>query len=47
MKEEFNHKINILIASCNEGYDGTWDCCTDEGKEGFLDMIKLLEELKA
>jgi len=47
MKEEYNKIIDILIASCNEGYTGDWDCTTDEGKEGFLDMITLLEKLRA
>jgi len=46
MTEEQIRLINILIASCNEGYAGTWDCTTDEGKQGFLDMITLLERLK-
>jgi hypothetical protein len=38
--------IKTLIASCEEGYDGRWDCSSDEGKEGFLAMITLLEEVK-
>lgn len=46
MSEEKLRLIDILIASCNEGYDGSWDCSSDEGKQGFLDMITLLERLK-
>lgn len=46
MTEEQIRLIDILIASCNEGYTGDWDCTTNEGKEGFLDMITLLEKLK-
>ena len=36
--------INIVILSCEEGRDGDWDCSTDEGKEGFDDMIWLLKK---
>ena len=38
--------INTVIKSCEEGEDGTWDCSTDEGKQGFADMATLLEEAK-
>lgn len=46
MTEEQIRLINILIESCNQGISGEWDCTTDEGKEGFNDMITLLEKLK-
>lgn len=46
MNEEQLRLLDIVITSCREGYDGTWDCTTDEGKEGFLDMITLLEKIK-
>lgn len=36
--------IDTVRKSCEEGFDGTWDCSTDEGKEGFNDMITLLDE---
>lgn len=39
-------KIDLLIKSCQEGLDGTWDCSTDEGRESFQAMIDLLEQLK-
>jgi hypothetical protein len=42
--EEHNHNIEIVIKSCEEGRDGDWDCSTTEGKEGFDDMITLLEK---
>ncbi len=45
MNDEKLKIIDILIASCMEGYTGDWDC--SNGKESFLDMIILLEELKA
>lgn len=41
--EDHNQNINIVIKSCEEGRDGDWDVSTDEGKEGFDDMITLLE----
>jgi hypothetical protein len=46
MTEEQIRLINILIESCEQGISGEWDCTTDEGKEGFNDMITLLEKLK-
>ena len=36
--------IRIVKKSCEEGHDETWDCSTEEGREGFLDMITLLEK---
>lgn len=41
--KEHNRNINTVIKSCEEGRDGDWDVSTDEGKEGFDDMITLLE----
>ena len=41
--EDHNHNINTLIKSCEEGRDGDWDVSTNEGLEGFNDMITLLE----
>lgn len=37
--------IICLRESCYEGEDGTWDCSTEEGKEGFLDMVTLLKRI--
>ena len=38
-----------LYKSCREGYDGTWDCTTDEGREGFKamadDVARMADEL--
>lgn len=34
--------INTVIKSCKEGKEGTWDCSTDDGKNGFDDMAELL-----
>lgn len=42
--KKHNKDIQVLIKSCEEGRDGDWDCSTDEGKEGFDDMITLLEK---
>lgn len=37
--------LNIVIESCKQGLDGTWDCSTNEGKEGFQSMIDVLQEV--
>lgn len=47
-KEQKDKVAGILQTvrdSCYEGEDGTWDCSTDEGKEGFLAMAEQLESL--
>jgi hypothetical protein len=36
--------LTIVRNSCMEGLDGTWDCTTDEGKEGFLPMAEDIEK---
>jgi hypothetical protein len=28
-----------------EGYDGSWDCSSEEGRKGFLDMIEILKRI--
>jgi hypothetical protein len=38
-------EIKTLMNSCVEGYDGTWDCTTDEGREGFKAMYYGLEKM--
>ena len=45
-KERANELLESVIKSCEEGKDGTWDCTTDEGKEGFDDMASCLEMIK-
>jgi hypothetical protein len=45
MKRVFD-LLNILKMSCEEGLDGSWDCTTEEGKEGFGDMITIIEMIK-
>jgi len=37
--------FDVLMASCMEGHDGTWDP-TGEGRDGFLAMYDLLHGLK-
>src|ERR1035437_49209 len=37
--------IQTVKKSCKEGENGTWDCSTQEGKKGFLDMINLLDDV--
>lgn len=41
--KEHNRNIDTVIKSCEEGRDGDWDVSTNEGLEGFNDMITLLE----
>jgi hypothetical protein len=30
--------LSTVITSCDEGYEGTWDSGSDEGRDGFLAM---------
>ena len=43
-KKNVQENFVVLINSCVEGYTGEWDP-TGEGKEGFLSMRDLLEDL--
>lgn len=45
-KKQALELTKILIKSCEEGYSGDWDSSTDEGKEGFDDMLILLKRIK-
>lgn len=38
-------RLECLRNSCMEGFDGTWDCSTDEGREGFEPMAEDCEEI--
>jgi hypothetical protein len=44
-KEKIKGILTTLRDSCREGEDGTWDCSTDEGKEGFLYMSEDCEAI--
>jgi len=37
-KKQLKELLDVLRHSCEEGLDGTWDCSTAEGKEGFNNM---------
>lgn len=40
--------LSLLVSvssSCQEGYDGSWDCRTDEGREGFLAMQECVDRV--
>ena len=37
--------LQALRNSCYEGLDGTWDCSTDDGKEGFDDMALICHKI--
>ncbi len=37
--------LTNLRMSCQEGLDGTWDCSTEEGREGFEAMIDACDEI--
>lgn len=39
-KDKIKELLTTLRNSCREGEDGTWDCSTDEGKEGFVYMAQ-------
>lgn len=43
--EEIPELLQILKDSCMEGYLRTWDTSGD-GREGFLDMITIIEEIE-
>lgn len=45
-KGEARCLLNVLKKSCREGRDGTWDCATAEGREGFDDMIILIARVQ-
>ena len=38
-------KLTNLRMSYQEGLDGTWDCSTEEGREGFEAMIDACDEI--
>jgi hypothetical protein len=42
--DEATDLINTVRTSCEEGYNETWDCSTEEGREGFNAMITLLDK---
>ncbi len=44
-KEKIKSILTTLRNSCKEGEDGTWDCSTDEGREGFNYMVDDCEEI--
>jgi hypothetical protein len=47
--QKITHLLQALRDSCLQGEDGSWDCSTDEGKEGFqvmaVDCEVIAEEL--
>ncbi|MFQ5717853.1 MAG: hypothetical protein ACE5GQ_12245 [Nitrospinales bacterium] len=44
-KEEIRGLVQTLYDCCQEGYDGTWDASTGEGREGFMAMQEGIVEL--
>ena len=44
-KEEIESLLGTLYDSCVEGHSGEWDCSTSEGRESFIDMATIIEEL--
>lgn len=44
-KEKIKDILTTLRNSCREGEDGTWDCSTSEGKEGFIYMADDCEKI--
>ena len=45
-KEKILDDLKTVMASCLEGFDSSWDCSTEEGRDGFMDMHKLLEKVQ-
>jgi hypothetical protein len=45
VREKITRRLETLRNSCLEGLDGTWDCSTDEGKEGFQAMADSADEI--
>jgi hypothetical protein len=39
---EILEDIKSVDKSCEEGRNGSWDCTTEEGREGFSDMSTIL-----
>lgn len=37
-KKQLKELLEVLRNSCEQGLDGSWDCSTDEGREGFNHM---------
>ena len=44
-KQKIKELLQSVRNSCLEGEDGSWDCSTDEGKEGFIPMAEDCEEI--
>lgn len=44
-KEKIKDLLTWVRNSCLEGEDGSWDCSTDEGKEGFIYMAENCEDI--
>lgn len=44
-KQKVKDLLTWVRNSCLEGEDGSWDCSTDEGKEGFICMADNCEEI--
>ena len=45
VREKITRRLETLRNSCLEGLDGTWDCSTDEGKDGFQAMANSVDEV--
>jgi len=43
--QRIQSRLNTLLKCCREGRDGSWDCSTDEGKEGFDSMANLVTDI--
>lgn len=44
-KQKVKVLLQMLRDSCLQGEDGSWDCSTDEGREGFVPMAEDCEEI--
>jgi hypothetical protein len=44
-QESLAQAVTNLRMSCKEGLVGTWDCSTEEGREGFDAMIDACDDI--
>jgi len=47
VKKNISEILTVLRLSCHEGSTGEWDAGSEEGRDGFEQMIAFLEEIAA
>ena len=41
--QQLQYALSLISTSCQEGADGTWDCNSEEGRDGFNYLINELD----